>query len=198
VLLPCAAAPVGRRHAQFNSALRRRRSPLSWDAITATAEAAGALGVLISIVYLALQVKQSTEKSRITRGQNLITANSEVNALVANNPELSHIVRTGMLDFASLSQDDQFRFSMLFFSFMTKNDFNFQLWRGNRLESAHWERTEFELRTFLVLPGCRDWWGRDKARFSGEFVEYVDSLLETTSMQGEVPTLGTVGEKAST
>ena len=197
MLLPCAAAPVGRRHAQLDSVLRQRRSLLSWDAVAATAEAAGALGVLISIVYLALQVKQNTDESRITRGQNLITANSEVNAMVANNPELSHIVRTGMTEFASLSPDDQFRFSMLFFSFMTKNDFNYQLWRGHRLESEHWERTEFELRTFLVLPGCRDWWQRDKTRFSGDFVEYVDSLIETSSMLSEVPTLGAVGEKAS-
>ena len=98
---------------------------MNWEAIGAVAEAAGALGVLVSIVYLALQVKQNTEESRIARAQSLNTANADANALVANNPELSVIVRSGMIDFEALSKSDKFRFSTIFFSFMTKYDFSY-------------------------------------------------------------------------
>ena len=86
---------------------------MNWDAIGALAEAAGAFGVLISIIYLAVQVRHNTEESRIARGQDLVTANADVNAQVADNPELSRIVRAGMLDFSSLSDEEQFRFSLL-------------------------------------------------------------------------------------
>ena len=165
---------------------------MNWEAIGAVAEAAGALGVLVSIVYLALQVKQNTEESRIARAQSLNTANADANALVANNPELSVIVRSGMIDFEALSESDKFRFSTIFFSFMTKYDFSYHQRKSGRLDEVFWKRTESEIRTFLTLPGSRHWWTRDRSRFSAEFADYVDRILAGSEVGSVVPTLGHV------
>jgi NADH:ubiquinone oxidoreductase subunit 6 (subunit J) len=98
---------------------------MNWDAIRAIAELAGAVGVLFSIIYLAMQVKNNTEENKTHRNQSLIAGVADVSAQIASDPSLSEIVRKGMIDFESLDENDQFRFSFLFFSFMTKYDFSF-------------------------------------------------------------------------
>ncbi|MEQ8694008.1 MAG: hypothetical protein RIC85_01610 [Gammaproteobacteria bacterium] len=171
---------------------------MSWDAVAAIAEAAGAIGVLISIIYLASQVKQNTEESRINRSQNLVMANADVNALIADSPELAKIMRVGMLDFDALAEDEKFRFSVLYFSFMTKNDFGFHQWQEGKLDARYWKRTEFELRTYLPLAGSLAWWQRDKSRFSEELVEYVDALIADSDPANEVPALGPKSHETAT
>ena len=42
---------------------------MNWDAVGAIAESAGALGVIASLIYLALQVRQNTKQIRLSRFQ---------------------------------------------------------------------------------------------------------------------------------
>ena len=42
---------------------------MNWDAIGAIAESVGALGVIASLIYLALQVRQNTKQVRLSRFQ---------------------------------------------------------------------------------------------------------------------------------
>ena len=39
---------------------------MNWDAVGAVAEVVGALGVIISLVYLALQIRQSNSTDKLT------------------------------------------------------------------------------------------------------------------------------------
>jgi len=163
---------------------------MNWDAIGAAGEVFGGIAVLISIVYLAIQVKQNTEENRVLRAQGLVAANADANALIANNSELSEIVRAGMFDFDALSETEQFRFSTLFFSFMSKYDFAYHQRITGRLDEQFWERTAYDIRVFLNLPGANRWWHRDKPRYSPEFAAYVDELLSSSKIPQEVPTFG--------
>jgi hypothetical protein len=168
---------------------------MNWDGIGAIAEMLGAIAVLISIVYLAIQVKQNTEENRILRAQGLVTANADANALIANNSELSEIVRAGMIDFDALSEKEQFRFSTIFFSFMSKYDFAYHQRTADRLDEKFWERTAYEIGVFINLPGANQWWRRDKPRFSLEFAAYVDELLSVSTTPQEVPTIGLLSKE---
>ena len=42
---------------------------MNWDAVGAIAESVGALGVIVSLIYLALQVRQNTRQVRLNRFQ---------------------------------------------------------------------------------------------------------------------------------
>ncbi len=42
---------------------------MNWDAVGAIAESVGALGVIFSLIYLALQVRQNTQQVRLSRFQ---------------------------------------------------------------------------------------------------------------------------------
>ena len=165
---------------------------MNWNAIGAIATVASAIGVLLSVLYLAAQVKKNTVESRIARGQNLIAAVSDVSALIATNHELSEIVRAGMLDYEALNEIDKFRFSFLFFSFMAKYDFSYQQRIAGRIDDALWTQTTYEISTFLKLPGANQWWEKDKARFTPVFREFVDASLASVQRPGNVPGFGII------
>ena len=42
---------------------------MNWDAVGAIAESVGAFGVIVSLIYLALQVRQNTKQVRLSRFQ---------------------------------------------------------------------------------------------------------------------------------
>ena len=165
---------------------------MNWDAIGAIATVASAVGVLLSVLYLAAQVKKNTEESRIVRGQNLIAGVSDVSALIAANLELSEIVRAGMLDYEALTEIDRFRFSFLFFSFMAKYDFSYQQRIAGRIDDALWAQTTYEICTFIKLPGANQWWEKDKDRFTPAFRQSVDASLALAQRLVEVPGFGNV------
>jgi hypothetical protein len=172
---------------------------MNWNAIAAIATVASATGVLLSVLYLAAQVRKNTEESRIARGQHLVTGVSDVSALIATNLELSKIVRAGMLDYEALNEIEKFRFSFLFFSFMAKYDFSYHQKIAGRIDDVLWGQTTYEISTFLKLPGANQWWEKDKARFTPGFRQFVDASLASVRRPAEVPGFGNVaGESDAT
>ena len=56
---------------------------LNWDAIGAIAEIAGAFGVILTLIYLAIQLRQNTKASQITAVQNSVENSARFSELVA-------------------------------------------------------------------------------------------------------------------
>ena len=163
---------------------------MNWEAIGAVGEILGALAVVVSLGYVAIQIRQNTTEARIQRTQNLISANSELNAQIANNAELAKIVQAGLLDYNQLSEDDQFRFGTLFFSIFNQYDFAYHQFLTDQLEGKFWKKMDYEMPLFLSLDGGHAWWDKDKSRFSSDFVAYMDARIADFVMPDVVPTLG--------
>lgn len=164
---------------------------MNWEAIGAVGEVISAIAVVVSLLYVAVQIRLNTTEAKILRNQSLIDANSEVNSTIANNSELSEIVRRGMIDFAGLDEAQKFRFGALFFSFFVKYDFAYHQYLAKRLDQEFWDRMNYEISVFMSLPGAFEWWERDKKRLSGQFVSYVDSLIASHSPTESIPLYGT-------
>ena len=62
---------------------------MNWDAVGAIAESVGALGVIFSLVYLALQVRQNTQQIRLSRFQETSCSLREGFAPIYNDGNLA-------------------------------------------------------------------------------------------------------------
>ena len=104
---------------------------MNWDAVAAIGEIVGALGVILTLAYLAVQVRRNTEEMRSGQTQDLITANSEANYYLASDSGIGDIVQTGMFDRENLSDSDRFRFNVFWFAAYNRFDFAYhQFTRG--------------------------------------------------------------------
>lgn len=86
---------------------------MNWDAIGAVGEILGAIAVLVTVAYLARQVKSSNELSRFNASKELISQFNELNRLVTTDPELRRV----LMKSESLSADEQeqiYNFAMMF------------------------------------------------------------------------------------
>ena len=150
---------------------------MNWDAVSGIAEMVGAVAIVISLIYVAVQIRHNTGESRTVRAQALIGANSDFNAFVGGTAELSKLVKNGMQEFNEMTHDEQFRFGMLSFSVFNRYDFAYHQFLDGELDKKYWDKMHYELPLYISLPGMQAWWARDKTRLSKEFISYVEKRV---------------------
>ena len=86
---------------------------MSWEAVGAVGEILGAIAVLVTLVYLATQVKQSNDLARFNASKELVNQFNEINRLVATDASLRRILaETGEL--SADEREQAYHFSIMF------------------------------------------------------------------------------------
>lgn len=148
---------------------------MNWDAIGAVAEAVGAVGVIASLLYLAVQVRASTRASAVeSKFRSAEMQNDFVNSLI-ETPELNDLWLRGLGNLDSLSESDYYRFSnMSLKAFWLFSACHFQ-YRTGALSEGEWYESRAVLHYWLRSPGCQAWWAKlGRTSFGPAFREYVD------------------------
>jgi len=137
------------------------------------------MAVLVSLVYLSLQVKQaernqqaSIRSARASRIIDLFMGSSE--------PSVAEAVVKGMRGFGEMSETQVFQFT----SYGSARFFNaedaFYQHREGLLNKYNIDAVINGLRTSFSSPGMRAVYKRTRAMMGHEFVEFADQLLTTT------------------
>ena len=93
---------------------------MNWDAIGAAAELAGALGVIGSLVYLAVQIRQNSDLVRITLHENYVSGIRGIFEQLQTHPELYRVWRLATNSPDEMSDEDREHFGMLCFAFLNR------------------------------------------------------------------------------
>jgi len=136
----------------------------------------GAIGVVASLIYLALQIRQNTKAVRRTAHISAVDAFNNFNSLIAQSPEVARIGRIGMLDPGKLNEDERVRFERLMSIVITNLENLFFQHRDGLLEAERWEAYEAILRDFVSFPIFPSYWQQARRRMSRSFVTYVEDL----------------------
>ena len=99
------------RHA--GSSTKNWSEKVNWEAIGAIGEILGAIAVLVTLIYLASQIKQSNNLARFTATKEILNQFNPLNEMVATDSELRKVLaKTG-----DLSADDReqiYNFAMMY------------------------------------------------------------------------------------
>jgi len=148
---------------------------MNWEALGALAELMGAIAVILTLIYLAVQIKQS---GRMIEQNNRLLDISIANATRDAQNELSRIVAgdigaakifwAGLSDRSSLAEEDRQRFdSMLWLQFSGAQ-------QGMQTGS---EETLAALRWTLAYPGAREWWRDYRSVFTPHARSVVEEII---------------------
>ncbi|MGB0133791.1 hypothetical protein, partial [Dokdonella sp.] len=69
---------------------------MNWDAIGAIGEIAGAIGVIVTLLYLAIQLRQNTKASNAIAVQNSMENSARFSELISKDPELARTFYSGL------------------------------------------------------------------------------------------------------
>ena len=83
---------------------------MNWDAIGAVAETLGAIGVIATLAYLAVQIRQNSRELSSSSRRATQSSIFAQNLQAAENPELVALLMKGMNNYSELAPEERARF----------------------------------------------------------------------------------------
>ncbi len=141
----------------------------------AIGEVVGGVAVIATLIYLALQVKQSTISTHRSMYAQAATAISDYWLALAREPELYKTFTCMLRDPESLSRDELDRGYLVMDAYLSlmESYYLHNLEYGEELSQERWGRM---MQRMLSLPGGQKYWSRRRSSFHEQFAEYVDQL----------------------
>jgi hypothetical protein len=134
----------------------------------------GAVAVVISLFYVASQIRQNTNAVRSATAQTVHEHFANWYRLVAADGELARIVANGLRDYGSLSEQERVRFVAAFMSFLSYSQNAFLKWREGLLASPLWLGWELVIMNLVCAPGGKAFWKDRAYMFGDEFRRYIE------------------------
>ena len=157
---------------------------MNWDAVGAIAELLGALGVIISLAYLATQIRQNTaqigehsRELRIAAIDSIASSFSRFRDPLIRDPELAALWLRGLEDFYALDAVEQVRIGRLFQELFFAHQNVFARFQEGATTDAAWLDQRDAIANNLRSKGIRQWWGDTRSIYADDFEEVIEALL---------------------
>lgn len=139
-----------------------------------------AAGVIVSLIYLSIQIRQSTRTEQARAFQEIFpTFTAHTNEMFS--PENIELIEAGMVDFSSLAGRDRLRFEHLMLGYFNALESTIISKRAFLIDDHLLENWAFSVKTRLLpCAGVRDWWSGAKPLFAPETQTWVDRMISET------------------
>ena len=101
---------------------------MNWDAIGAIAELLGAAAVLITLIYLAVQIRHVREQNQSNALAPILAALQDFAGRIAESESLASIITRGRESYSSLNAEEKLRFDSIHYFYLN----NMESWYVQR------------------------------------------------------------------
>ena len=154
-----------------------RRRKVNWEALGAIAELVGAVGVIATLGYLAIQIRQNTAVVRTSSFQELVSGMSSFTTSISQNAEAADIYLRGLANFQDLSEIEKIRFHTLMTDPFTSAQVGHHLQERGLIDDKLYADYLASFSVLLRAPGIRQWWESAKVWYHADFREFIDHKL---------------------
>jgi hypothetical protein len=138
--------------------------------------AAGA--TVVTLVYLATQIRQNTRATRASSVQNAASGLVNAVGLMSQSPQNADVMHRGLGSQDDLSEAEQTHFAFMLSVAFSHFDGMYWAHREGTLPPEIWEREQSLLRFYLSTPGGRwAWRGRLESLATRPFAEFVATTI---------------------
>jgi hypothetical protein len=144
------------------------------------AEIVGGVAVLISLVFVGLEIRRNT-KSSLSQ-TNLTTHESMANLSleVGKDAQVSSLLRKGLLSFNKLDDDEEFQFLLLLTSLYRRFENVFYQNEKGLLDDGLWKGYSHSMTTNFNTEGGKEFLRLRKDSFSASFVAFLEASKTKT------------------
>jgi len=150
---------------------------MNWEAMGAIGEIVGAVGVIATLAYLAVQIRQNTASLKASTIQTVLEASASLHDLCASDPDLGRIFIAGSEDQSSLAEEEQVRFHFLMMAFLRRLENIYHQGLSDQVSDSEWSGVRYSAINVLARPGANDWWTTNKSRFNSNFVNWASNEM---------------------
>ena len=142
---------------------------MNWEAFGAIAEAGGAIAVIVTLVYLSIQIRQSNKLIRSNLAEAHMNAANEISRILATEPDVANLFWDGLEQSREeLTVQQRRQYDALLYIYVNSGYQAFRQEDEESLKRSQW---------ILQFPGFRDWWGEYAGTYPDEFREHIDRQL---------------------
>lgn len=153
------------------------------------AEVVSAIAVVLSLIFVGLQVKQSSDAQTQTGTQAVIGGYNDGNRALTSDPDLVCIFLRGAHDYSSLTGVERVRFSSFFLGMFNVQQQIYRLRQNGDVDEDIGSGLGAQLGDIVRLPGVYAWFQTRAHWYGRDFREYIESLRSEPATQNKVPLL---------
>ena len=141
------------------------------------AEIVGVFAIVVSLVYLALQVRQNNRHTRLESVHAISTEFNTFYDMLASNGELADIFNRGIVDLQSLDATEQVRFTFVITRILRTWHEQYFQWREGAMDDEFWHTWEALLSDAVQYAGLQEIWSRRRHQYTENFQALVDKFI---------------------
>ena len=138
---------------------------MNWEAVGAIGEVLGAVGVIITLVYLAFQIRQNTRGLRLTARQTLTHQNTDFVKMLLR-PDIADLFAKAvpnnietMQNPLDLSVEELTKFTRLSYIALTNLESQYHAWETGLLSEDEWSApASLIANIYAVSEATQDYW----------------------------------------
>jgi hypothetical protein len=138
------------------------------------AQIVGAVGVLASLIFVGMQIRQNTQSQHVVAVESLAAAIAAINVPAMESPTLGTALSKALKDWASASHDERVIAHFFLFSFFKLHEQAWYQHKSRVLDHTQWIGWENLMRSYYHSPGIQKvWWPGRRHYFSPQFQAYL-------------------------
>jgi len=149
----------------------------------AIGELVGGVAVLLTLVYLALQVRQSTNQARHDAIVSAAKHFPNQLCVLTESEENADLLRAGLQDFNSLPPNQAARFNSLLLGLFTAFASVLDVHNAGLVPVDEFEATEGNFVRFLKTPGGQAWWEQTRHLYPTRLVSAAEAAVGTRQLE---------------
>ena len=159
---------------------------MSWQDLGSIGEMISAVAVVVSLIYLAFQIRQNTnqidqntEAARATAFDSSMAQLGAARQAILENEDVAQIYYEGSIDPDSLSDHDRLRYRLIVHNILS-SIWNVQTQaKVGGLATETWEAQLMILKRMMSSKGVRWFWSNYRGEFGETFQKEVAGILST-------------------
>ncbi len=146
---------------------------MNWDAIGAVGEITGAFAVVISLIYLALQIRSQNSQAKLSALHEMSRELRRTTAMFANKSISDIFVRANQ-DYSSISEAESVQLIVLVTNLFRAWESAFLENRDGNLDENVWAALSRDYTQPMGAPSFQHIWTLRKQNYDPSFQDYVD------------------------
>ena len=151
---------------------------MNWDAIGAIGEIIGAAAVVVSLIYLATQIRTQNKEARLATMHD-ITVGYRDSLATFIDVDLTELMVKANADFSSLTDAEAMRLISAIQRVLRVAEEAYIQYEEGRLDDRMWNPIAKQYGSYFSLPAFQRVWEMRRDYYDEKFVNFMESLEET-------------------
>jgi len=148
------------------------------DQVAAISQIAGAIGVIASLIFVGLQIRDNSSAVRSATAQAVHDNYASWYISLSNNEPALATSAKGFVDLTSLSSAEKAQFVCTMMAFLSHSQNAFHQWREGHLSNGLWAGWEALMMNLVNTPGGAAFWEERGYVFGAEFQGHVADIMK--------------------